>query len=179
MSKKFLVRALAAACLLAFPAGSFGSGSTGCTVSITGTVDAFAAWSNATPSIINSDWDGHITAVDTAQTVTKSLTLYTNADVTITPTTADATNGILTNGTQTLITSYKLTGAPLTAPDAAYKLAGAGAGQFFNAGNTYALTHVAGTGSYNINLVVQMQSQLHLAPDAGDYATAVTLTASW
>jgi hypothetical protein len=180
MSKNFFVRALAVACLMATPLISWGTGSTGATVSITGTVDAFAEWADTAPVIAAADWDAHITAVDTAQTVTKVLTLYTNATVTITPT-AGANSGILTNGSQTLITQYKLTGATLAGTaDSAYKLAGTAAGQFFNASNNlYTITHSSGTGSYDINLVAQMQSQSHVAPDAGDYTAGVVLTASW
>ena len=177
MFKKQFFGALAAVCLLAVPRMIWASGSTGATVSITGTVDGFAEWASATPAILAADWDGHITAVDTPQTVTKALTLYTNIDVTITPT-AGAHSGILTNGAQTLLTNYKLTGS-VDSPDAAYKAAGTGAGQFFNVTNTYALTHVPGTGSYTVNLVVQMQSQTGVAPDAGNYTAGVVLTAAW
>jgi hypothetical protein len=170
---------LAAACLLAMP--SFATATdTVTTVSISAQVDGFAEWADPTPAIAVGDWDGHITAVNTAQVVTKPIVLYTNINVTITPT-AGANGGVLTNGAQTLITEYKLTGAPLAlTADAAFKAAGAAAGEFFNAANNlYAITHVAGTGTYTINLVVQMKSQQDVAPDAGVYTAGVVLTASW
>ena len=146
------------------------------TVTITATVDGFAEWANTAPAIVAADWTGHITQASQTRTVSLANTLYTNVDTTITPT-AGTNSGILTLGAQTLTTAYQITGSVDT-PDVAYKVAAAGAGQFFNAGNTYVLTHVPGTGSYTVNLLAQMSSGV-LAPDAGDYSCTVVLTASW
>lgn len=151
------------------------------TVSITATVDSFAEWSSPTPSIGAGDWtggaSGHVAATDTTITVTKVLTLYGNVETTITPTTT-SNDGILTNGTETLTTSYKITGDVGT-PDVAYKAAGTGGGQFFNAGNTYAVTHVPGDGSYAISLGVKLESAANRAQDAGNYTCSIKLTATW
>jgi len=175
MSKKSLLLALAAACA-ALPSIAWG-GSAPATVSITATVDSFAEWANASPTIAAADWDGHVTAVNQTRTVTKALTLYANVNTTLTPTAGD-NSGILTNGTETLTTGYKITGDVVT-PDADYKAAGSGGGQFFNAANTYSITQVAGDGSYALSLSVRAISPNNRAPDTGDYTCGVTLTASW
>ena len=152
------------------------AGSAPASVSITATVDSFAEWANASPAIVAGDWTGHVGAVDQTRTASLALTLYANVTITLTPTSTGT--GILTNGTNTLSTSYKIAG-DVTVPDAAYKPAGTGSGEFFAAANTYTVTHVAGDGSYGINLLVQAVSPNNRAPDAGDYSCGVTLTASW
>lgn len=160
------------------PASLYG-GSAAATVSITATVDPFAEWADNAPVIAAGDWSGHITAVNQTRTVTKGLTLLSNVTVTVTPT-AGANGGTLTHPTlasQTLATAYQLQG-DVTVPDAAYKTAGAGAGQFFNAGNTYTVTHVAEDGTYSLSLLVRAVSGA-VAPDADDYTCGVVLTASW
>jgi hypothetical protein len=152
------------------------AGSAPASVSITATVDPFAEWANASPAIGAGEWTGHVGAVDQTRTATKALSLYANVTITLTP--SSTGTGILTNGTNTLSTSYKITG-DVTEPDIAYKAAGTGAGEFFAAANTYTVTHVAGDGSYAINLLVQAVSPNDRAPDAGDYTCNVTLTAGW
>lgn len=161
---------------LLLPVMAYAGSAPPATVSITATVDGFAEWANTTPTIAAADWSGHITQANQTQTVSLANTLYTNVDTTITPT-AGTNSGILTNGSQTLTTAYQITGNVDT-PDSGYKAAGTSAGQFFNAGNTYALTHVSGTGTYTVNLLAQMSSGA-IAPDAGDYTCTVILTASW
>jgi len=151
-------------------------GSDAATVSITATVDSFAEWANAAPAIAAADWTAHISAVDQAITASLALTLYANVNTTVTPT-AGASSGILTNGTETLSTSYKITGDVGT-PDTDYKAAGAGEGAFFNE-NTYSVTHVAGDGSYALTLGAKAVSPNNRAPDAGDYSCGVVLTATW
>ena len=151
-------------------------------VSITATVDAFAEWSDATPTIATGDWTGSVDGATISQvgedlTVTKALTLYANADVTLTAA-GTANSGIATLGADTLTTSYQIQG-DVTVPDGAYKAAGAGAGEFFNAGNTYTVTHVSGDGSYAINLLAKLESDDAAANDAGNYTCSVTLTATW
>jgi hypothetical protein len=181
MSRKFLLGAAILASLALIPFTAWAGGTDATNVTVNATVDAFAEWADHAPVIDkDADWDGHITAVNTAQHATKALVIYTNSNVTIAPT-AGAHSGILTNGTQTLVTQYKLTGADLsTTADSSWKNAGTASGEFFDsANNAYAITHVSGTGSYTVTLNVQMTSQTNQAPDAGDYTAGLTLTASW
>ena len=148
-----------------------------CTVTITATVDGFAEWSDAAPSIVAADWDGHITAVNQTRTASLALTLYANVATTVTPT-AGTNSGGLTTGTETLATSYMITGDVVT-PDGTYKVAADGVGEFFEATNTYSVTHVPGDGSYALTLGVQAVSPAARAPDSGDYSCGVVLTATW
>jgi hypothetical protein len=152
------------------------AGSAPASVSITATVDTFAEWAVASPAIVAGDWTGHVGAVNQTRTASLALTLYANVAATLTPTSTGT--GILTNGAETLSTSYKITGN-VTEPDIAYEPAGTGSGEFFATGNTYTVTYAAGGGSYTINLLVQAVSPNNRAPDAGDYTCNVTLTASW
>ncbi|MCY2951664.1 MAG: hypothetical protein NTU53_06760 [Planctomycetota bacterium] len=156
---------------------AWGAGSVATVITLTGTVDSFAEWDSATQTITAANWTGHITAVNQSRTVTGAYHLYTNVTVTITPT-GSTNSGILTNGTQTLATEYMITGGVDT-PDGAYKVAGTGLGEFFAVLNTYALTHVSGTGVYDVNLLARMSSPAASAPDSGDYTCGVTLTAAW
>jgi hypothetical protein len=105
------------------------------------------------------------------------MTLMANISTTLTPT-AGTNAGVLTNGTDTLATSYMITGEVGTA-DVAFKATGTTAGQFFHASNTYTVTHVAGDGAYTLNLGVQAVSPSTRAPDAGDYTGSLTVTAAW
>ncbi len=151
-------------------------------VSMTATVDGFAEWADPAPTIAAGDWLGSVDGTTISQvaedlTVTEALTLYTNVDVTLTQV-GTANSGILTNGAETLTTSYQMQG-DVDTPDAAYKAAGAGAGEFFNASNTYTVTHVGGDGSYAINLLVQAESDDTQAEDAGNYTASITITATW
>ena len=148
-------------------------------ISMAATVASAAEWADATPEIAVGDWTGGtITAVGEDLTVTKALTLWTNVDVTLSQ--AGSTNdGILTNGTETLTTSYQITGDVGT-PDSGYKAAAAvETTDFFHASNTYAVTHVSGTGAYTINLLVKAESDDAQAEDAGNYEAGVTITATW
>jgi len=176
MRKQAMMAAVVvAAGLMLAPMAS--AGSAPATVSIAATVDTFAEWANASPAIAPGDWGGHIGAANQTRTATKALALYANVTTTLTPT-AGTNSGVLTNGTDTLATSYKITG-DVTVPDVAYKPAGSAGGEFFAAANTYTVTQVAGDGSYAINLSVQAVSPNNRAPDAGDYTCGVVLTASW
>jgi len=158
------------------------AGSDAAAVAITATVDSFAEWSEGSPTIASGDWTGSaggttISEVGEYLTVTKALTLYANANVTLTA--AGTTNsGIATNGTETLTTSYQIQGDVGT-PDSAYKAAGSGAGEFFEASNTYTVTHSSADGSYAINLLVKVESEAGRAEDAGSYTCTTTLTATW
>ena len=169
------VLSVLAVCFL-LPSVALG-GSAAATVSITATVDTFAEWADASPTIAAADWNGHITAVDQTRTVTEAMTLYANVTTTLTPTSGTNT-GILTSGTETLTTSYQIQG-DVTVPDSAYMAAGTGEGQFFEATNTYTVTHSAGDGSYAISFMAQAVSPADRAPDSGDYTCGVVLTASW
>ena len=80
-----------------------------------------------------------------------------------------------------LTTKYKITGSGIDvgSRDGAYKLAdSANAGEFFHSGNTYAVTHVSGTGAYTVTLSSEMSSPTK-APDSGAYSCGLTLTASF
>lgn len=153
-------------------------------ISMTATVDSFAEWADPAPVIASGDWTGSVDGATINQagedlTVTKAMTLYANANVTLSQT-AGANSGILTTGAaaDTLTTSYQIQG-DVDVPDAAYKAAGAGAGEFFSAANTYTVTHVSGDGSYAINLLVLAESDDIAADDAGDYTAGLTVTATW
>jgi hypothetical protein len=176
-------KTLRPACLVVFLAlvATALGGSDPATVSITATVDTYVEWADHSPAIAAGDWSGtvtgHVTGLNVTITATKALTLYSNANVTITPTTT-LHSGILTNGTDTLTTSYKITGDVGT-QDTSYKAAGSGSGEFFNASNTYTVTHVPGDGSYTVNLLPKAVSPADKAVNSGDYTCNVVLTASW
>ena len=162
--------------------GVVSAGTDNCVISMTATVDGVAEWADATPSIAAGDWTGTvsgttISVVGEDLNVTKALTLYTNVDVSLSQT-GSTNSGILTQGVETLTTSYQITG-DVDTPDAAYKAAGAGAGEFFNVGNTYTVTHVSGDGMYTVNLLVLAESDDGATEDAGDYTAGVTITATW
>lgn len=180
MSSRWLFSFVLLAGCLTIGSADVWAGTTATTITITGTVETFAEWDSTTQTIAAADFDGHITAVNQTRTATKTFRLYMNGDVSIAPT-AGANGGVLTDtatGTQTLTTQYRVTGDVMV-PDGAYKLAGVGAGQFFAAGNTYAITHNAGDGSYDVIFSVQMISPAAAAPDAGDYTCGVVLTATF
>lgn len=170
------------ALLVALLVGLAAAATDDCVVSVTATVDPFAEWSDATPAIAASDFTGSVDGTTISQVnevleTTKALTLYANASVTITAA-GTANGGIATNSTETLTTKYKITG-DVTVPDAAWETAGSGAGQFFDAANSYTVTHVSGDGAYAINLGVRLESPAGRAPDGGDYTCSITLTATW
>ena len=184
MLRNKMIVAMFVAALVAFAPAAW-AGSDDAVVGVTATVDSFAEWSDATPTIAAGDFAGSVdgTTVSAAGedlTVTKGLTLYANATITITA--AGTTNsGIATQGTtsDTLTTSYQLQGADLTTPDGAYKAAGTAEGEFFYASNSYEVTHTNGDGSYAMNLLVKLESEDAAASDAGSYTCSVTLTATW
>jgi len=179
MLKKMIASFVLVALLTAVSASA---GTSDATVSLTATVAEFAEWSSASYTIAAGDWTGSasgttIDQVGESLTVTKALTLYANKDVTVSAA-AGTNSGIATNGTETLTTSYKVTG-DVGIPDGAYKAAAAGVGEFFNASNTYSVTHTAGDGSYTINLGVQLESESGRAENAGDYTASITMTATF
>jgi hypothetical protein len=170
--------------LLAVTAAVAWAASDDTTVDSTATVDEFAEWADASPSIGVGDWTGSvggttINQVEESLTALKALTLYTNVNVTLSAA-GGANDGIATEPTNddTLATSYKIAGDVGT-PDSVWKAAGTGAGQFFNISNTYLVTHTPVDGQYIISLSVQLESASGRAHDAGNYTCSVTLTATW
>ena len=180
MLRRTMIVSLFVAALVAF-APAARAGSDAAAVGITATVDTFAEWSDASPTIAASDWSGgasgHLAAVSTTLTYTKALTLYANVTTTLAAT-GTTNSGILTNGSYTLTTSYQIQG-DVTVPDSAYMAAGSGGGEFFEGSNTYTVTHTPGDGSYAINLLAKAVGQTTKADEAGNYTCTVTLTGSW
>ena len=163
-------------------AGVAFAGTDDAVVSMTATVESSAEWADPAPTIAAGDWTGSVDGTTISQvgedlTVTKALTLYTNVNVTLSQA-GTANSGILTNGTETLTTSYQIQG-DVDTPDGAYKAAGTGAGEFFNVSNTYTVTHVGGDGVYAIDLLVKGESDDTQAEDSGDYTASITITATW
>lgn len=152
----------------------------GTAVTINATVAGFAEWASATYTIAAGEFTGSITGANQQKTLTtpKELTLYMNATVTLTPT-GTGSSGILTNGTETLTTSYQIQG-DVDSADSAYIAAGTGEAEFFDTvtPNTYAISHAPGTGTHVIDLLVKAASGAD-APDSGNYSCVVTMTASW
>lgn len=185
MLRKPMVVSMFVAALVAFAATAWAATDDE-VVSMTATVDSFAEWASSNDTTIAAaDFAGSIdgTTVSTAGedlTVSRALALYANVTVTITAA-GTANSGIATHGTtsDTLTTSYQLTGADITTPDSAWKAAGTGVGEFFEASNSYEVTHTDGDGSYAVTLEVQLESDDAAANDAGDYTCSLTLTASW
>ena len=81
---------------------------------------------------------------------------------------------MLSNGSETLNTAYKVTGS-VSNPDSAFK----DASVFFNSQNAYTVIHEKEKGSYPINLEVQATSPTSAAPEEGLYTCSVILTATW
>lgn len=146
------------------------------TCGITATVDEIVEW-DGNVTILASDFSAHITSAKdtTGITATKAMTLYYNVNVNIVP--SDATNsGVLTSGASgTLTTTYKLTGADMTNPDSSW----VASGTFI--GKSYAQTHTAGDGDCVITVNVKAATGASgpgACPDAGNYSTTITLTAT-
>lgn len=146
------------------------------TISISATVERFAEWADAGPVVVESDWPA-INKANQTRTISKPLTLYTNTDAAITAQPGE-NGGVLTRGSQSLNTAYRITGK-VTNPDSAFKAAGSGAGEFFNSNNIYSVTHETGVGAYPINLDVQISSPADMAVDPGLYHCTLTLTVGW
>jgi hypothetical protein len=164
---------LAAISLVLLTAATAWPRTTSTSFHITARVDPFAEWADPSPVILATDWSGPINQVKQNRNVTKSVVLYTNTDAIITAK-AGPTGGILSNGSQTLTTAYKITGS-VSNPDATFK----DAAEFLNPHNTYNVPHQVGLGAYTINLEVQATSPPDTAPEIGLYTCTVTLTASW
>jgi hypothetical protein len=142
-------------------------------IHITARVDPFAEWADPSPVILATEWSGPINKVNQNRTATKSVVLYTNTNAIISAK-PGPDGGILSNGSQTLTTAYKLTG-DVSNPDASFK----DSAQFLSTNNTYNVTHQSGVGSYTVNLEVQATSPADTAPEIGLYTCTVTLTAAW
>jgi hypothetical protein len=171
MFRKSILRTVLAACLMLTPmlARGAGSNSTG-TITVNATVDTFAEWSSTTPVTINL---GTINSMSGA-TASHAFTLYSNVDCAIAGSTnAGGNNGVLTSGSYTVPTRYRISG---DVTGSANLLA---ATAFFDAGNTYAVDHVAGDGgSYSVTLEVEALPSGG-APESGSYTCGLTLVASW
>lgn len=150
------------------------------TCAITATVDEIVEW-DGDVTIAAGDFSAHITSAKDTTGITASvaMTLYFNVDVNIVA--SDAVNsGVLTAITgigpyDTLTTTYQMTGADMTNPDGAY----IASGTFI--GKSYAQTHAAGDGDCVITLGVKAATEASGAgacPDADDYSTTITLTAT-
>ena len=173
--KKLVLVAVFVASL--FCATSAWSRNVSTSITINAQVERFAEWADPEPVIFTADWSAPLNKLHQKRIVSKPLTIYANTDAVITAE-PGLNHGVLTQGNQTLDTAYQITGA-VRAPDYAFKPAGHGSGEFFNSHNTYTVAHVPGTGSYIINLAVQMSSPKSSAPDDGLYTCGVILTASW
>jgi hypothetical protein len=142
-------------------------------LTITARVDEFSEWADASPVIFETDWTGPLNKMNQTQAASKQLILYSNTNATIGARPA-LNNGILTMGSNTLDTSYRITGA-VASPDQRFKPAG----EFFGSQNTYIVPHMDGTGAYTINLEIQASSPKTAAPEQGLYTCGITLTSSW
>lgn len=181
--KKFglsLLLALAVGVALRLAAGPGGAqadyrvgGTVKTNIQVAARVDAFAEWADASPVIFEADWSGHITQVNQRQTASRQMILYANTDAVIAAR-PGLNNGILTQGSYTLETAYRLTGAVGMADRGFVP-----AQQFFSSQNMYPLAHVAGTGAYAITLEMQAASPPADAPEQGVYTCGLTLTAAW
>ena len=179
MSRKTIISSILAACLVLAPTMIRGATVSTGDITVTETVDQFAEWGTVT-NITVANFSGHITQVNQTRTATKNLTLYANIAVTLAATTTSGSpdfSGILTDSsaTYTLTTQYSITGAGIT-PVNPGLLAPA---TFFTGGNTYALAHTAGVGSYTVVLTVTAASPAASAPEAGDYSCGLAITATW
>jgi hypothetical protein len=146
------------------------------TITISARVDKFAEWADNAPIVIESDWPA-INKVGQSRTISKALTLYTNTDAVITAQPGQ-NQGILTLGSETLHTAYRLTGK-LANPDPAFKTAGPNPGEFFNSANAYRITHEHGVGAYPLKLDVQASNPSDTASEPGLYTCTIILTAEW
>jgi hypothetical protein len=154
-------------------AGSRTPGQSRTNVTIAARVEEFTEWADSSQVIFEADWSGPLNKTNQRQTASRPLVLFTNADTAITAR-PGLNNGILTQGSHTLNTAYRISGA-VAAPDRNFK----NAQEFFSPQNAYQIVHVAGTGAYTINLEVQMSSPRSAAPDEGLYTCGVTLIAGW
>jgi len=171
--KRVLVALLGLGLVLAAPSWALDDAAT---CAITATVDEIVEW-DGNVTIAAADFSAHITSAKdtTGITASEDMTLYFNVDVNIVP--SDATNaGVLTSAaSDTLTTTYQLTGADMTNPDGAY----IAAATFI--GKTYAQTHTAADGDCVITVNVKAVTDASGAgacPDAADYSTTITLTAT-
>ena len=177
MLAKSHLPALLVACILMVPMAAWAA-TVDTTVTINGSVATFAEWDSTTQTVNIAA----ITAVNQSKVGTGTFQLYMNGDVDVSA--AGGTNsGVLKDNatsTYSLTTEYHLQG-DLDVPDLAgtWLAAGAGAGEFFEAGHKYHITHDAGTGSYAVTLEVRVTSPAAAAPEAGAYSCTVVLTATY
>jgi hypothetical protein len=166
--------AVLAACLLVPSMALAGGSGTNTTVTVNATVEEFFEWTDVAPSITLANF----TASAQTKSNTVLLTVWTNKGATITPSTADGKDAVLTKGTEILTTVYKMTGADLVTPDNSWKTSGA-AGTFNTGGNSYTVQQAGGTGVYTMTMNAQATTSAVKANDAGAYSCQVVLTATW
>jgi hypothetical protein len=169
MFRKSILASIFAACLMLTPmlvrgAGNDGTGS----ITVSATVDTFAEWD---PTNTYTVTFATINSRSTAS-ASRNLTLYANINCGITAT-AVTNSGVLTNGSYTLTTTYRISG------DASGDGNMLGTAAFFNAGNSYAVTHTPGDGQYTVTLEVDAAPPGTGAPEAGTYECELSLTATW
>jgi len=149
-----------------------------CAISIT--VDDIMEWSANFADI--SDL-ANITSQSSSSTSSKTTTLYTNGDLTLTADNAVAAQ--LDNdgaSTDTLVTEYKLafdsvggtTGNDTPAWETYDKFLNSGSG-----GTATTVTHAGGDGAVDVTLHVQASNDTGQVADSGAYSCIQTITASW
>jgi hypothetical protein len=141
-----------------------------CAISVT--VGDIMEWSDHFPDIDLAT----MTTQAAAPTGTQTTTLYTNGNVDITADNTD--NSQLTDGTDTLVTSYSLAydgnGVAATGGSSvAYTLHSS----FLSSASV--VTHVSLDGAVIVTLGAMAQHDVGNVADAGDYTATQTLTASW
>lgn len=129
----------------------------------------------------------HITEQDDQVEGTGTATLYTNGDVTLSAdNTTDPNNAQLTDGTDFLVTEYKLStdgdGTNNTGATAA-AIAASGSDAWTNytafLSTALAVTHVSQDGAAVATLSVRASNDTGNVADSGSYTATQTITASW
>jgi hypothetical protein len=118
----------------------------------------------------NLTMSSHIVASGQTCSGSTVLTLTHDSPCTLAISVARLGDEILSNGTETLTTSYKITGGTLLNPDPDWVDS-----------NSF-LSHIytfPGTGIDDITIWAQGTAPPHTAADAGDYTGALILTVSW
>ncbi|MEI8195470.1 MAG: hypothetical protein WCI73_06140 [Phycisphaerae bacterium] len=198
MLRKALVMAVVAASLLVGSMSSRGTNTDTPDIDLTATVDAYFVWDAGNTYIIGAaDWDDgsgghHVVGTSTVLTAGLTIAAGTNTSSTITliPTGVPAdNNGVLTNGAQTLTTSYKLNdagGGYLTKGGGATNLNtyvqadGTNNGGIFAGGGvlTYTLAPNA-SGNATFLLGVKAVVPAGTNPAAGNYTAKIRIRATW
>ena len=156
-----------------------GPDSATCAVSVT--VDSIIEWEGAAfPALVLAA----ITQQNSAPEDNDSFTLWTNCNVTLSANNTAASQ--LTDGTDVLITKYKLTtdgdGTAASGADGdAVTASGSDAYALHNSFLTtpLAITHVNADGNVEVTLYAQATNDTDEVSDSGDYSATQTITATW